>query len=325
MRLLTVLGLTVIQCCFISAACPAKPALTGVGPQPIIIDTDIGSDIDDAFAIALALQSPELKIVGITTVSGDTVARAKIVDQMLGVTGHQDIPVAAGVPTVLSNGAPPIGRQRRFGDNGSFARPDHVSAVDFILQKIHESPDQITLVAIGPLTNLGAAIEKDPEAFKRVKRVVLMGGWIKPGTWGGMTYSVGPEYNIQLDPVAAQRLFRSGVPIFVMPLDSTGDLLLDEVKRDVLLTAGTPLSNSLGTLFLMWSGSTPSWSYSTPILYDVMAVAFVLDPKLCPVQPMNIVIDERGLTRAENGRANAQVCLSSDAGRFFDFFMARFH
>ena len=65
---------------------------------------------------------------------------------------------------------------------------------------------------------------------------------------------------------------------------------LDEVKRDVLLTAGTPLSNSLGTLFLMWSGSTPAWSYSTPILYDVMAIAFVLEPKLCPVQPTNIVI-----------------------------------
>ena len=322
MRISTVLGLAAIQCCFI-AACLAKSAVAVV-PQPVLIDTDIGSDIDDAFAIALALHSPELKIIGITTVSGDTAARARIVDQMLGAAGYQDIPVTVGAPTVISNGAPLVGRQRRFGDHGAFAKTDHGSAVDFILQKIRESPDQITLFAIGPLTNLGAAIERDPETFKHVKRVVLMGGWIKPGTWGGMTYGVAPEYNMQQDPAAARRLFGSGVPIFVMPLDSTGDLLLDEVKRDVLLTAGTPLSNSLGTLFLMWSGSTPAWSYSTPILYDVMAIAFELDPRLCPVQPMNIVIDNAGLTTLGTGPANAEVCLKSDPGRFFEFFMSRF-
>jgi purine nucleosidase len=323
MRSLIIFALAINQCLLTSASSLARPAAPSTLAQPVIIDTDIGSDLDDAFAIALVLRSPELRLIGVTTVSGDTVARAKIVDQMLGVTGHQDIPVAVGAATIISNGAPAVGRQRRFGDNGSFARAEHPNAVDFILEKIRELPDQITLVAIGPMTNLAAALDKDPETFKHVKRVVLMGGWIRPATWGGMTYGVAPEYNIVQDPAAAQRLFRSGVPIFVMPLDSTGDLLLDEVKRDTLFTTGTPLSNSLGTLFLMWSGSTPAWSYSTPILYDVMAIAYVLDPKLCPVQPMNIAIEDAGFTRIANGPANVQVCLKSETSRFFELLMSR--
>jgi purine nucleosidase len=200
MKSLIIFGLAISQCLLASASSLATAVTPSAVAQPVIIDTDIGSDLDDAFAIALVLRSPELKLIGVTTVSGDTVARAKIVDQMLGVTGHQDIPVAVGRATIISNGAPPVGRQRRFGDNGSFARAEHPDAVDFILAKIRALPDQITLMAIGPMTNLAAAFDKDPVTFKHVNRVVLMGGWIKPAIWGGMTYGVAPEYNIMQIP-----------------------------------------------------------------------------------------------------------------------------
>jgi inosine-uridine nucleoside N-ribohydrolase len=313
----TLIGSTLVA--GVDAATPV-PASAISGPEKIIIDTDIGGDIDDAFAVALALQSPELSILGISTASGDTTARAKILDRMLGVTGHQDIPVAIGIPTTIPGGWPPIGRQGRFGESGLFARATHPSAVEFILEQIRLYPGQITLVTIGPLTNIAALIDKDPQALRRLKRIVMMGCWFGPIVDYGIKYGPAPEANIVIDIPAAQKLFRSGIPIYVMPSDATVHLKLDEVRRDALLTKGTPLTDSLGLLYLMWS----SGGSVTPILWDAMAVGYVIDPHLCPVEPMHIVVDDKGFTRSESGEPNAQVCLNSDPEAFMRFYMARF-
>jgi purine nucleosidase len=300
------------------AAASAENSVPPTTPEPIIIDTDIGTDIDDAFAVALALKSPEVKILGISTASGDTAARVRILDRMLGMSGHQDIPVALGVPTAEAPGTPAIGRQGRFGNTPGFSRATHPAAVDFILGQIRRFPGQITLITIGPLTNIAMLIDKDAASFHKLKRVVLMGGWIGPvdlGGWG--VANPATEYNISADIPAAQKLFRSGVPLYVMPLDATANLKMDDLKRDAILTKGTPLTDSLALLYLMWGNTTP-------ILYDAMAVGYVVDPTLCPAQPMRITIDDRGITRKEAGEPNAQVCLHSDADTFFRFYGQRF-
>jgi inosine-uridine nucleoside N-ribohydrolase len=294
----------------------AQVAPTAVAPQKIIIDTDIGGDIDDAFAVALALRSPEVTILGVSTASGDTEARAKILDRMLGESGRQDIPVTAGISTILPYGLPPVGLQRRFGERGRFVRATHPAAVEFIFEQIRQFPGQITLVTIGPLINVGALIDRDPESFRKLNRVVMMGGSIETGYDDSVKGPV-PEYNVVVDIPSAQKLFQSGVPIYVMPLDSTIHLKLDEVKRTALFSQGTPLTDSLALLYLMW-GST------TPTLFDAMPVGFVIDPRLCPVEPVRIVVDEKGVTRSEHGAPNAQVCLHSDPEVFFRFYMARF-
>src|SRR5882724_11458688 len=143
-------------------------------PEKIIIDTDIGDDVDDAFAVALALQSPELQILGISTTFGDTELRAKLTDRLLGEAGRQDIPVAAGAPTSSKSSF----TQRRYAEGGRFAKPSHPQSTDFILDQIRRNPGQITLVAIGPLVNVGALIDKAAETFRKLRRVVLMGGSI---------------------------------------------------------------------------------------------------------------------------------------------------
>jgi purine nucleosidase len=303
-----------------AAAQTPAAATTRVVPEKIIIDTDIGGDIDDAFAVALALQSPEVSVLSVSTASGDTAARAKILDEMLGASGHANIPVAVGIPTTLRFSSPPIGRQRRYGEEGHFAKATHPSAVDFILDQIHRFPGQISLVTIGPLTNVGALIDKDPRTFRQLRRVVMMGGSIGAVDMGGGGAPTGPipEYNIYGDVPAAQKLFRSGVPLFVMPLDSTAHLRLDEVKRDDLLSKGTPLTDSLALLYLMW-GSV------TPVLFDAMTVGYIVDPTLCPVEPMHVIVDDNGVTLSEPGKPNAQVCLHSNPETFFHFYMARFH
>ncbi len=291
----------------------ATSVCSAQAPEKIIIDTDIGDDIDDAFAVALALRSPQLQVLGISTSFGDTEARAKIVDRMLGEARRQDISVAAGVATKTNN---PMS-QRRYGDSGHFARASHPAAVDFILEQIQLHPGEIALVTIGPLVNVGAIIDRDPQTFRKLKRVVIMGGSIDHGY--GDPYAAPtppqPEWNILNDIPAAQKLFTSGVPLYVMPLDST-QLKLDEVKREFLFKQGTPLTDALTVLYHQWGQQTPT-------LFDPMTIAFIDDPKLCPVQSMNIVVDEKGMTRRGTGAPNAQVCLKSDPEEFFRFYLGR--
>lgn len=288
-------------------------------PQKVIIDTDIGDDVDDAFAVALALQSPEIKIVGITSAWGDTKLRARLLDRFLHETGHNDIPVAIGI----EKHHPPEAAfsQARWAEAGPPAKA-HPAAVDFLLEQVRRQPGEITLVAIAPLTNIGAAIDRDTATFRRLKRVVMMGGSVYRGyddPGGTAKNTPDREYNIAMDVQAAQKLFQSGVPLYVMPLDST-QLKLDEAKRELVFTRSTRLTDALALLYLQWSRGT---RLQTPTMFDPMAVAYVMAPELCPTQLLRIVVDDEGFTRPEPGEPNAQVCLQSDPSKFFDFFLPR--
>jgi inosine-uridine nucleoside N-ribohydrolase len=218
-------------------------------PQMVIIDTDIGDDIDDAFAAGLALASPELKILGITSAWGDTALRARLLDRLLCDTGRSDIPVAVGIEKHGPGQA--AFSQSRWASRQP-ARP-HPAAVDFLLEQIGQHPGEITLIAIAPLTNLGAAAERDPDAFRKLKRIVMMGGSIHRGYIDADAPNHGPdvEYNIAMDIAAARAVFGSGVPLYVMPLDATQHKL-DEAKRQLLFTASTTLTDDLALLYLQW-------------------------------------------------------------------------
>ena len=316
-RAFLLLACILFASCFVAIRARAQ-ATTNQGDKPaprikIILDTDIGDDIDDAFAVGLAIQSPELEIRGITTAWGDTALRARLVDRLLLETGNARIPVAEGIPSARKT----TFSQARYATAGPPPRP-HPEAVDFLLSQIRQNPREITLICIGPLTNIGAAIDRDPETFRKVKQVVLMGGSIRR-RYGDLGYAPDrgpePEYNIVSDRSAAQKVFASGVPIFMMPLDST-QLKLDEVHREILFSRGTPLTDALTLLY-------HEWGYQTPTLFDVMTVAYVLDASLCPVVPMHVTIDKDGFTRTTSGVPNASVCLDSDSDRFFRFVLPR--
>ncbi len=312
-------GWSVVLRCGLGLAMCVWPGLgwaqgSGHAPEKIIIDTDIGDDVDDAFALALAVKSPELQVLGVMTTFGDTEARAKIVDRFLGEVGRTEIPVLAGKATATKN---PMS-QRRYGESGHFAKASHGEAVNFLLEQIRKYPGEITLIAIGPLMNVGAAIDKDAATFRKLKRVVLMGGSIRRG-YGDLGYTAPvpamPEWNILNDVASAQKLFAAGAPLFVMPLDST-QLKMDEVKRAFLFSQGTAVTDQLAVLYHLWGQETPT-------LFDPMTIVFVLRPDLCPVQEMHIRVDEKGFTREESGAANAQVCLDSNPEVFFKFYLKR--
>jgi purine nucleosidase len=286
-------------------------------PQLVILDTDIGDDIDDAFAVALALRSPELRILGVTTAFGDTELRARIVDRYLTAVGRNDIPVLEGVETKTDN----VMTQAAYGQRS----PDrkHADGVAFLLEQIRRHPGEITLIGIGPLFNVQAAIEKDPATFKKLKRVVIMGGSIYRGYDGpnGERRPPDAEWNINRYPAGLKALLGAGVPVFMMPLDST-QIHLQTPEREAIFSHGSALTDQLTLLYHQWMGLTQSHS-PTPTLFDPVAVTYTFRPEICPVKPVHIEVDDKGFTRPTDGAPNAQVCLQSDEQGFLDLLLKR--
>ncbi len=195
--------------------------------------------------------------------------------------------------------------------------------MNFLLDQIGSHPSEITLIAIGPLFNIQAAIERDPATFKKLKRVVIMGGSIYRGyddrESGDTHQPPSPEWNIRCDPAGARALLGSGVPVFVMPLDST-QIHLELPALGRVFAHGSPLTDQLTLLYHQWTG-TSEWR--SPTLYDPVAVTYAIRPDLCPATPMRLEVDDKGFTRPVGGEPNAQVCLHSDEKGILELLMDR--
>jgi purine nucleosidase len=284
--------------------------------QKIIVDTDIGDDIDDAYALTLALHSPELELLGVTTAWGDTALRAQLASRLLAASGAKKIPVVPGIVTHSKA----IFSQQAWAAAGP--TPAHGNAVDFLLAQAKRYPHQITLIAIGPLTNIGAAIDRDPATFRLLNRVVLMGGSIRSGYGDPRAVPPPPpqpEYNIASDPAAARKLLGSGVPVFMMPLDST-QWKLDDSKLAQVAARSTPATDALLVLTTEWQLANHQ---HTSTLFDAMAVTYALHPDICPTTPFRLEIDDKGSTRVTEGQVNAHACLKANGDAFFQLLLPR--
>jgi inosine-uridine nucleoside N-ribohydrolase len=305
------------RACFWIALLLATGSAHSAGAQDVaskvIFDTDIGDDIDDAYALGLLLRSPEVQVLGVTTAFEDTHLRARLAARFLSAAGRGDVPVYEGPKTAEAKHF----TQKKWAE-GSADRsfPD---AIEFALDTIRKNPGQITLVAVAPLTNVEAMIRKDPETFRKLRRVVLMGGSVALGYGGKKEPEV--EWNIFNDVAGAKVLFSSGVPLYVMPLDST-EVPLDTARQAELFAKKTGMTKALEALTAEWSAATKNVS---PTLFDVVAAAYAVKPGICPMTPMRIEVDDKGFTRRVSGAANANVCLESKTGDFFDLFMARLY
>jgi purine nucleosidase len=288
---------------------PAKPQATAA---KVIFDTDIGDDIDDAYALGLLLRSPEVQVIGVTTAFEDTHLRARLATRFLKSAGRGDVPVYEGPKT---SGRPAHFTQSKWAEGS----PDrsYPDAIEFMLSTIRSDPGQVTLVAVAPLTNVGALIAKDSKTFGELKRAVLMGGSVAHGY--GTREQVDAEWNIVNDVAAAKALFESGVPIYMMPLDST-QILLDPTQQAKVFGKKTGMTRALEELTAEWSAAT---NRKSPMLFDAVAAEYAVKPEICPTTPMRIEVDDKGFTRRVDGASNANVCLHSSAGQFFAIFMQR--
>ncbi len=278
--------------------------------RKVLLDTDIGDDIDDAFALALALQCPELEILGVTTAYGPTDKRAKMALKLLHTAGRDDIPVAVGAP-----GADSEPNQYPFAADYSDTQPIEEGAVEFILRTLDESAGDITMIAYGPLTNLGEAVRRSPQTMAKLKQLIIMGGMI-----GGCSPEAGelrPEYNIKCDVPAAQAVFDAGLPLTMVGLDVTMLCRLEPQYLRVIEAAGTPLVEAVMAMLQLWPRETP-------ILHDPLAISIAVDPSLVTTKARHVQVDNEGFTRLREGeKPNADVCIRVERDRFLRFFTER--
>lgn len=295
---------------WLCVACGAHAA-----PVPVIFDTDIGTDIDDAYALAALLQHDDLELLGITTVSSDAVARARLAARLLHVAGGKwaKVPVYAGIST-------PTQYMKQVEWATGFTAPNlHTSGgVEFMRREINARPGQVTLIPVGELTNIAALLESEPGIGKKIRAISLMGGAIYRGYAPGSKPE--PEWNIKSNAKAAQVVFDSGVPLLVAPLDSTADLKLTPEMRVQIFASGKPLNDALAALDQVWR-HTNHWKGNDPTLFDVLAVELVSPKHPYKLTPLHIDVAADGLTSPKPGSANAQVALDVDIPVFMKAFV----
>lgn len=312
----------------------------------VIFDTDFAMPPwDDGLALILALQSPELHILGVTTVAGnDSVERATSdVLRLLELTGHSDIPVhrGANMPLVHEKSDYAVRVYGRWWSDepppappGGFARKqaERESAMEFIVRTVLARPGEVTIMAIGPLTNIAMALRQEPRFAGSVKRIVIMGGAIASLPDGGGNITPNAEFNFWVDPEAARAVLRSGIPIMISPLNVSRKTALTREWYEKMVVPETAitrlLKETMGPLFA-------ADHQDHVLMYDEVAVASLIEPTLVKTQELYVDVDinrginygvsvgGRELWPGAEGARMMSVQSDLDWERFIRFFVER--
>ncbi|MFB0584072.1 pyrimidine-specific ribonucleoside hydrolase RihA [Aeromonas salmonicida] len=303
---------------------------------PVILDCDPGHD--DAIALILALASPELKVLAVTTSAGNQTQEKTLNNalRILTLLGRDDIPVAAGAPKPLAREL--IIADNVHGESGldgptlpdpAFA-PQAMTGLELMAKSLRESPEPVTLVPTGPLTNIALLLAAHPELKPNIARIVLMGGAAGAGNW-----TPAAEFNIYVDPEAADMVFKSGIPITMCGLDVTHEAqVMDEDIARVRAIANPVARCVAGLLdFFMIYHRDPKWGFAGAPLHDPCTIAWLLAPGLFHGVECRVDIETRGLHttgmtvvdryQLTGKPANALVLLGLDRAGFIDLLVER--
>ncbi|MGE5204935.1 MAG: nucleoside hydrolase [Chlamydiota bacterium] len=266
------------------------------GASRVIIDTDPG--VDDALALLLAMRSPELKIEGITPVAGNVPLELTLPNalRMLEIAGRMDIPVAAGAKEPLVRRL--VTATYAHGENGlggavfpaPKTKPIAETAADFIRRIVRRYPGEVTLITIGPLTNVGLALRSDPELAGLVRGLLMMGGSLSGGN-----ITPAAEFNVYVDPEAARIVFQSGIPITMVGLDVTRKTTLTEEHVRTLEAAQNPVSQAAAKIGRSELEHNRAEGFLVgPNMHDPLAVASVINPALVKLQDYYVDVETEG-------------------------------
>jgi len=284
----------------------------------VVLDTDIGTDIDDAWALGYALKSRSLELLGVTVTDADTPQRARLACKLLHRLGRTDVPVAVGRQTP---GVPAdhVNYQFTWAEDFQAYKPVGTPAVEFLADSIHRNPGEVTIIAIGPLHNIGDLVRLHPDIVRMVKRVVLMSGSIGANAWSPRPVA---EWNVKLAITEAQAVYAAGWPVTIVPLDSTTYVRLEDQERETLRKAGTPLGVALEALLRLWTDSPNA----RMTLHDQLALAEAQHPGRffgrCESMPLRVDGEGYTLVDATNGRP-VTVCLEPKRNEFMSHYLAQ--
>jgi len=271
-------------------------------PARVIIDTDPG--VDDALALLLAMRSPELKIEAITPVAGNVPLELTLPNalRMVEISGRTDIPVAAGARTPLLRRL--VTAAYAHGENGLGGavfpepkiKPVAEPAAVFIRQIVRKYPGEVTLIPVGPLTNIATALTADPELARMVRGIVMMGGSLSGGN-----ITPAAEFNVYVDPEAARIVFQSGIPIKMVGLDVTRKTSLTEDHVRTLEAARNPVSQAAAKIGRNAINHNREQGYLVgPNMHDSLALAASIDPSLVKWKDYYVDVETTGeLTAGE--------------------------
>jgi inosine-uridine nucleoside N-ribohydrolase len=280
----------------------AERGQAGRGPFRVIIDTDPG--VDDALALLLAMRSPELKIEAITPVAGNVPLELTLPNalRMVEIAGRTEIPVAAGAKAPLVRRL--VTASYVHGENGlggavfpePKTKPVKEPAAELIRQIVRRFPGEVTLLTIGPLTNIATALNTDPELAGMVRALVMMGGSLSGGN-----ITPAAEFNIYVDPEAARIVFQSGIPITMVGLDVTRKTSLTEEHLRQLQAGQNPVSQAAATIARNALEHNRERGFVLgPNMHDSLAVAGFLDPSLLKLKEYYVDVETTGeLTAGE--------------------------
>jgi len=271
---------------------------------PVILDTDIGSDIDDTWALAMLLKSPELDVRLVVSDTGNTTYRGKIIAKMLEAAGRTDIPVGVGV-----HQSDKTGPQQEWVETYLLSDYDgiiHQDGVKAIIDSITDSAEPVTLICIGPVPNVAAALVRKPEIAKNA-RFVGMHGCLHKSPWGydGKKGGVLAEYNVSADPKALQKVFKAPWPVTITPLDTCGFVVLKGEKYNAVRKCNDPVVKALMENYMIWLKSHEDWQQQfetqSTILFDTVAVYLAFSEELLVMQKLGVRVTDDGYTLIDKG------------------------
>ncbi len=295
-------GSFVSQAFAASSPVAGQNQIAGRGPFRVVIDTDPG--VDDALALLLAMRSPELKIEAITPVAGNVPLELSLPNalRMVEIAGRTDIPVAVGAKAPLLRRL--VTAAYAHGENGLGGavfpepkiKPVAEPAAKFISQIVRKYPGEVTLITIGPLTNIATALNMDSELARMVKSLVMMGGSLSGGN-----ITPAAEFNVYVDPEAARIVFQSGIPITMVGLDVTRKTSLTDEHVRILEAGQNPVSQAAAKIARNAINHNREQGFLVgPNMHDSLAVAGFLEPSLLKFQDYYVDVETTGeLTAGE--------------------------